>query len=169
VVGWNDNTSTLNSVNDSNGNPYIQAGSTIAGTGIRQAIFYAKNIAAGSNTVTVTLNQAAAYVDVRVLEYSGVDTANPLDITAGAAGTSSSPNSGAATITSANELIFGAGTTGSLFGAAGTGLVTRIITTPDGDIAEDKVVSSTGSYSAPATLGFSSTWVMQLATFRAKP
>ena len=169
VVGWNDNTSTLNSVSDSRGNSYVQAGTTIAGTGIRQAIFYARNIAAGSNTVTVTLNQAAAYVDVRTLEYSGLDTANPLDVTAGAAGNSSSPNSGAATTTSANELIFGAGTTGGLFSAAGTGLVSRIITTPDGDIAEDKVVNATGSYSAPASLGFSSTWVMQLATFRAAP
>ena len=119
VVGWNDNTSTLNSVSDSNENSYIQAGTTIAGTGIRQAIFYAKNIAAGSNTVTVSLNQAAAYVDVRILEYSGLDTANPLDVTAGAAGASAAPNSGAATTTSANELIFGAGTTGGLFSARG--------------------------------------------------
>jgi len=169
VVGWNDNTSTLNSVSDSRSNSYVQAGTTIAGTGIRQAIFYARNIAAGSNTVTVSLNQAAAYVDVRILEYNGLDTANPLDVTAGAAGASSSPNSGAATTTSANELIFGAGTTGGVFGAAGPGFVARIITTPDGDVAEDKLVTATGSYSAPATLSFSSTWVMHMATFRAKP
>ena len=167
VVGWNDNISSLSSVSDSRGNSYVQAGTTIAGTGIQQAIYYAKNIAAGSNTVTVSFNQAAAYVDVRLLEYSGLNTTNPLDATAGAAGTSNSPDSGAATTTSANELIFGAGTTGGSFNAAGTGFTVCIITTPDGDIGEHKLVSSMGSYSAPATLNNSSTWVMQMATFRA--
>ena len=167
VVGWNDNTSSLSSVSDSRGNSYVQAGTTIAGTGIQQAIYYAKNIAAGSNTVTVSFNQAAAYVDVRLLEYSGLNTTNPLDATAGAAGTSNSPDSGAATTTSANELIFGAGTTGGSFNEAGTGFTVCIITSPDGDIGEHKLVSSTGSYSAPATLNNSSTWVMQMVTFRA--
>jgi len=169
VVGWNDTTSTVSSVSDSRGNTYTQAGTTISGTTLRQAIYYAKNIAVGSNTVTVAFNQAAAFVDLRILEYSGLDTNSPLDVTAGAAGSSISPNSGAATTTSANELIFGAGTTGSGFSAAGTGFISRIITPQDGDIAEDKVVSSTGSNSATAPLKSSSTWVMQMATFKAKP
>ena len=100
AVGWNDTTSTVSAVSDSRGNTYTQAGTTTTGTGLRQAIYYAKNIAAGSNTVTVTFNQAAAYVDVRILEYSGLDTTSPLDVTAGAAGSSASANSGAATTTS---------------------------------------------------------------------
>ena len=140
----------------------------VTGTGLRQAIYYAKNIAAGSNTVTASFNQAAAFVDLRILEYSGLDNSSPLDVTAGAAGNSIGPSSGAATTTSANELIFGAGTTASGFSAAGTGFIARIITTQDGDIAEDKVVSSTGSNSATAPLKSSSAWVMQMATFRAK-
>ena len=40
--------------------------------------------------MTVAFNQAAAFVDVRVLEYSGLDTTSPLDVTAGAAGTGTS-------------------------------------------------------------------------------
>ena len=113
AVGWNDTTSTVSAVSDSRGNTYTQAGTTTTGTGLRQAIYYAKNIAAGSNTVTVTFNQAAAFVDMRILEYSGLDTTSPLDVTAGAAGSSASANSGAATTTSGNELIFGAGMTAS--------------------------------------------------------
>jgi hypothetical protein len=167
VVGWNDNTSSLSSVSDSRGNSYVQAGTTIVGTGLRQAIYYAKNIAGGSNTVTISFNQAAAYVDVRLLEYSGLDATNPLDVTAGAAGTSNSADSGAAETTSANELIFGAGTTKGSFNAAGAGFTACIITNPDGDIGEHNLVSSTGSYSASATLSYSSAWVMQLVTFRA--
>ena len=44
--------------------------------------------------MTVVFNQTAAYPDVRVLEYSGADTTNPLDVTAGASGTGSTGNSG---------------------------------------------------------------------------
>ena len=165
AVGWNDTTSTVTSVIDSRGNTYTLAIGPTSGTGLRQSIYYAKNIAAGSNTVTVTFNQAAVYVDVRVLEYSGLDTVSPLDVTAGAAGSGTSPNSGSATTTTASELIFGAGMTTTHFTGAGTGFVSRIITYPDADIAEDKTVSSTGSYNAAAPVT-SSAWVMQMATFR---
>jgi len=65
---------------------------------------------------------------------------------------------GAATTTSANELIFGAGTTACRFSAAGTGFVSRLLPTPDEDNGEDKVVSSNGSYNATATLTSSTTW-----------
>ncbi len=167
VVGWNDTTSTVTSVTDSRGNAYVQAGSMITGSSARQSLYYAKNIVGGSNTVTVVFSQAARYVDVRVLEYSGLDTSNPLDVTAAAAGSSASPNSGAATTTSGNELIFGAGTTATGFYAPGSGFTTRIIT-GDGDIAEDKVVSSTGSYSATGQTS-NAPWVMQMATFRGQP
>jgi hypothetical protein len=47
-----------------------------------QAIYYVPNIKGGSNTVTVTFNQPAVSVDVRIMEYSGVTTSSPLDVTA---------------------------------------------------------------------------------------
>jgi IPT/TIG domain-containing protein len=163
AVGWNDTTSAVSNVTDSRGNGYALA----SGTGLRQSIYYAKNIAAGSNTVTVTFS-AAAFVDIRVLEYSGLDTVNPLDKTAGAVGSGTSASSGAVTTTAANELIFGGGMTLAKFTGAGSGFTSRIITSPDADIAEDRTVSATGSYSATAP-NSSSNWVMQLATFKAKP
>ena len=169
AVGWNDTTSTVSSVSDSRGNSYAQAGTMVTGTGLRQAIYYAKNIIGGSNTVTVAFNQAATFVDVRILEYRGLDTSSPLDVTAGGAGSGTSANSGAATTTSASELIFGAGMTWSSYTAAGTGFTVRAITSPDADIAEDQAVTVTGSYSAAATTASSKPWVMQMATFKAKP
>jgi len=165
AVGWNDTTSTVSSVTDSRGNTYTLAIGPTSGTGLRQSIYYAKNIASGANTVTATFNQAAAFVDIRVLEYSGLDQTNPLDVTAGASGSGTSPNSGSATTTTASELIFGAGMTTTHFTGAGTGFTSRIITVPDQDIAEDNTVSSTGSYNAAAPVT-SSSWVMQMATFR---
>jgi hypothetical protein len=166
VVGWNDTTSTVSMVSDSLGNNYALAIGPTTGTGLRQSIYYAAGIKAGGNTVTVRFNQAAVYVDIRALEYSGLDPANPLDVKAGAAGSGTTASSGSATTTSANDLIFGAGMTIARFTAAGAGFVSRIITSPDADIAEDKSVSTTGSYSATAP-NSSGSWVMQMVAFRA--
>jgi hypothetical protein len=168
VVGWNDTTSVVSSVADSKGNAYTRAIGPTTGTSLTQSIYYAKNIASGSNTVTVTFNNAAAYPDVRVLEYSGLNPTNPLDATASAAGSGSLANSGSATITSASELIFGAGTTGGVITGPGAGFTSRVIT-QNGDIAQDKTVASPGSYNATAPVtpyAGSSTWVMQMATFK---
>ena len=70
--------------------------------------------------MTVKFSQAASYPDVRILEYSGLDTSSPLDVTAAGVGSGTSASSGSATTTSANELIFGSGTT------AGTALHNRL-------------------------------------------
>jgi IPT/TIG domain len=166
-VGWNDTTSSVNSVTDSRGNGYVLAVGPTRGTGLTQSIYYAKNIGGGTNTVTVTFNKAAAVVDVRALEYSGLDTANPLDVTAAAAGSGTTGNSGAATTRSANELIVGAGMTAGAFTKAGTGFTSRIITSPDADIAEDQITTAPGSYSATAPTSTSTVWVMQMAAFQA--
>ncbi len=168
AVGWNDTTSTVSGITDTRGNAYVLAIGPTTGAGLRQSIYYAKNIVAGSNTVTVTFNKAAAFVDVRVLEYSGLDTSNPLDQTAGAVGSGTTASSGAVTTTGANELIFGSGMTIARFTAAGSGFISRIITSPDADIAEDRTVTATGSYSATAP-NTTSYWVMQVATLKAKP
>ncbi len=164
VVGWNDTTSTVQSVKDGAGNTYSLAIGPTKGTGLQQSIYYAANIVGGTNTVTVTFNQSANGPDIRILEYRGVAT---LDAKAGASGSSTAANSGSATTTSANELIFGADMVATSTGAAGTGFTSRIITSPDGDIAEDKVVTTAGSNSATATLSGSGPWVMQMATFSA--
>ena len=126
VVGWNDTTTTIQSVTDNLGNQYVLAAGPVKGTGLTQSIYYAKNILGGSNSVIVTFSKAASFPDVRVLEYSGADTANPLDVVASASGNSASANSGSATTTVANELIFGADTvaTGNL--SAGTNFTPRI-------------------------------------------
>jgi hypothetical protein len=166
VVGWNDTTATVQSVKDSAGNNYTLAIGPTSGTALRQSIYYAANIVGGNNTVTVTFSQAAAFPDVRILEYRGVTT---LDVTAGASGSGTAANSGTATTTVANELIFGANMVQTTNRTAGSGFTSRIITSPDGDLAEDKIVTTAGSNSATATLGSSGPWVMQMATFSTAP
>jgi hypothetical protein len=163
VVGWNDATSAVQSVTDSAGNTYSLAIGPTTGTGLRQSIYYAPNIVAGSDTVTVRFNQAAIFADVRILEYRGVTA---LDVSAGGSGTGTTANSGSATTRVANELIFGANTVSTGNKSPGSGFTFRINTTPDHDIAEDKVATVTGSNSASATLTSTSNWVMQMATFK---
>jgi hypothetical protein len=165
-IGWNDTTSSVSTVTDSSGNVYNLALGPTRGTGLSQSIYYARNIRGGSNTVTVTFTKAAPAVDIRALEYSGLDPSNPLDVTAGAAGTGTTANSGGATTGSATELIVGGGMTAGGFTRAGTGFTSRIITSPDADIAEDQTTGTTGNYSATSATSTSTPWVMQMATFR---
>jgi hypothetical protein len=164
VIGWGDTTSSITSVTDSQNNVYTLAIGPTTTTGLSQSIYYARNIAGGSTTVTVKFNQSAAYPDVRILEYAGASTTSPLDVVAGASGSGNAANSGSVTTTASNELIFGSGTTETIFTAPGSGFASRMVDTY-GNIAEDKTVTSTGSYNATATTN-SSRWVMQVATFK---
>ncbi len=170
IVGWNDSTATVSSVADTKGNTYALAAAPIVQSGTAsQAIYYAKNItsaAAGANTVTVTFNVAARFPDIRIAEYSGVDTVNPLDVSAGAQGSTATSSSGSVTTTNANDLLIGANLVQSTSTAAGVGYTNRGIT-PDGDILEDRVVTATASYSATAALDKVQQWIMQMAAFRA--
>lgn len=163
VVGWNDSTSTVQSIADSQGNPYVLAIGPTTGTALRQSLYYAPNIKSGANSVTVQFSQSVFAPDIRVLEYSGVTT---LDVVAGASGAGTSASSGSATTNVASELIFGADTISTSTTGPGTGFTSRIVTLPDSDLAEDKTVTSVGSYSATAGLS-SGNWVMQMATFYA--
>ena len=164
-VMWGDTTATVSSVTDTKGNTYVLAAGPTKATGLTSAVYYAKNIAAGANTVTVKFNVSAAFPNVNVLEYSGLDTANPLDVTASATGSGTTANSGSATTTSANDLIIGAGNPTTIFTAAGAGFTKRLINAYGG-ISEDEIVTSTGSYNATAAMQ-SGTWVMQMVAFRA--
>jgi Protein of unknown function (DUF4038)/Putative collagen-binding domain of a collagenase len=165
AVGWNDMTASLTNVSDAAGNNYHVAVGTFRGNGMSQAIYYASGISGGNNTVTVKFDQPAVYVDLRVTEYSDLASTNAFDAGASATGNSSSASSGPAMLTASNELLFGAGITATSFTAAGPGFANRVITTPDGDIVEDQLVTSPGPYSATAPLN-SGAWVMQVAAFK---
>ena len=171
VVGWNDTTSQVQQVVDSSGNIYqLAVGPTVRPGTATQSIYYAANIAAApanTNTVTVTFSAAAAFPDVRIAEYSGIAAVNPVDIAVGAQGSSTTSSSGNITTTNANDLLVGANVVQTLTQSAGTSFTNRVITAPDGDILEDRIVTATGSYSATAAISPTGEWVMQLVAFRA--
>ena len=170
VVGWNDTTAVVNTVTDSSGNTYVlAAGPTGRNRTLSQSIYYAKNIApsgAGSNMVTVTFSIAAVYPDVRILEYSGIDPVIPVDGSGANQGSSRTSTSGTVTTSTAGDLLFAANIVGTSTTSAGAGFTKRMITSPDGDIVEDRLISIPGTYSANAPLNRSGPWIMQVIAFR---
>ena len=173
VVGWHDSTATVSTVSDSMGNAYARAvGPTVVPGALSQSIYYAKNIASASaeaNRVTVTFSDAAIRPDIRILEYSGADPANPVDVTATNSGYSTSSSSGSSTTTNATDLIFGANIVATRTTRPDSGFTNRLLTSPDGDIAEDRMVTATGSYSAAAPISPVGQWIMQMVAFRRVP
>ena len=116
VIGWNNATSNITSVTDLAGNVYRVAVPTARGAGVSQAIYYANNTkaaVAGTNVVSVTFDRRTPYIDIRALEYSGLDPVNPFDVGASAAGSGTAADSGTVR-TTAPGLVFGAGTTGGV-------------------------------------------------------
>jgi chitodextrinase len=171
VVGWNDSNATVSSVQDTAGNVYVPAvGPTVIGGSASQSIYYARNIAVaagGANSVTVTFSTAAIYPDIRILEYSGADRSTPVDVTAASSGNSSTSTSGALTTTYASDLLVAANLVATTTSGAGSGFTSRLLTSPDGDIAEDRMLTATGSYTASVQLTSSGFWIMQMVAFRA--
>src|SRR5215471_16833341 len=162
AIGWRNATSNVSSVADSAGNTYQVAVATGRGTGLSQAIYYAKNIkaaAAGTNTVTVTFDSATPSIDVRATEYTGLDPTSPFDVGRSVSGNSATARSGV-TRSAASELIFVAGTTTGAFSTAGPGFTSRIVTSPDADIVEDTFIGGAGVVAATAPLTASAAWVM---------
>ena len=168
AIGWNDTVASISAVSDSAGNAYQIAAPTFRGNGLSQAIYLATDIKAGANTVTVSFDQPAAYIDLRVTEYSNLRTTGTLEAGVSATGVSANAYSGAVNTTEDGELLFAAGMTSTVFTAPGSGFSTRVITQPDGDIVEDQVAELQDAYSATATLN-SGAWLIQLVALKATP
>jgi hypothetical protein len=171
IAGWNDSSARVISVTDSAGNVYALAvGPTVIAGAASQAIYYAKNIVAapaGANVVTVAFDRPAIYPDVRIAEYRGVDTAAPLDVAAAASGTASPSDSGPAVTTNPVDLLVAGNLVLSGTSGAGSGFTSRMITSPDSDILEDRTVTAAGTYRATAPLTSPAPWIMQMVAFKA--
>jgi Fibronectin type III domain len=173
VVGWNDTTARIVSVNDTKGNAYqLAVGPTTNAGRLTQSIYYAKNVvaaAAGANAVNVSFTVAAKFADVRILEYGGMASVSPVDVTAAAMGNSAPSSTPSLVTTNASDLLFAANTVWTTTTGPGTGWTSRVITSPDGDIAEDRIVSTVGSYGVTAPLSAAGPWVMQAVAFKTAP
>ncbi len=161
-------------VTDSQGNTYhpaVQLNVTVdTPNGNTLGIFYAENIKGGANTVTVS-DTILGTLRFAILEYSGVATANSLDVTVAAQGTNTSPNSGNAPTATANgDLLLGAMVSADPANfAPGSGYAAeeRVPAEPNTKLlVEDQIQLTAGAASASASLGASDPWGVVLAAFK---
>jgi chitodextrinase len=154
------------SISDSRGNTYSSAiGPTkYSGDRANAQIFYASNIAGGTNTVTATFSTTITACGILYIhEYSGVKQTSPVDSVVSATGWSSSMNSGNLSTSNANDLLFAGGESGNTVTKPGNGYTAR--SSSYGNMTEEKIASTAGSYSATATQN-GRAWILQLVAFK---
>jgi hypothetical protein len=143
------NSTSVSSVIDTQGNQYTLIGSpqTWSPNNFVERLYYAKNIKGGADTATVTLS-GSTYMEVRLYEYSGLDTSSPLDASATphTGNNSVTGTSVVLTTTNENDLLFGFfHSDNDVTNTAGSGFTGRIFSVSDSPLGEDRVVTSTGS------------------------
>ena len=156
-------------VTDSGGNSYQKAIQINNGSDDTLAIYYAQNIAGGTNTVTVS-DGILGTMRFAILEYAGIAASSPLDVTVAAQGSGTNPSSGSVATTANGDLLLGAIATANSPGfSAGSGYtIEESVPAAPGTklIAEDGVQAVAGSAASTATLLASDNWAAALAAFR---
>ncbi len=170
VVSWTGTAASVMTLSDGAGNTYTRVGSAFSQGSEKMDVWYCGDIAgfATANTVTATFDATVSAPELRLLEYAGLKTMSPVDTTnQGQAGGSKTVTTGAATTTHAYDLLVGCETSTDTVKNLGTGYTLRV--TAGGDIVEDKIVTSTGSYTADATLFNDADWMMRIVAFEGLP
>jgi len=157
-------------VSDSRSNTYRQAVSTNQTTDHTLAIFYAQNVAGGTNTVSVTESIGGQTLRFSIMEYSGVATTSALDATVAQQETNSTPSSGSTTTSANGELLLGLVSTGDPENfTAGSGYTIRGFVPAEPStklISEDRIQQAAGTASATATINSADNWAAVLAAFK---
>ena len=162
IVGFDFASTTFTSISDNQGNVFTQVGTEVTSPGgAKTRLYYARNIAGGSETISINLAATTSFLEVYVAEYTGADPANPLDVSAQNSGSSSSVTSGNATTTSLNDLLV-AICIGDSNCSAGSGFTAR--STFHSNLLEDRAVTTTGAYAATASA--SKGWAIIMAALR---
>lgn len=164
LVGFDLDTGvTPSSVTDSQGNVFTQVGSQLTSpASIASQVYYAKNIKGGADTVTVNLSLTSSLIEVYLAEYSGVDQVNPIDVQAGATGTSAAASSGNATTKFAGDIIYGF-CEGDGSCTVGSGFTAR--STFNANLIEDMTAGNPGTYAATGSA--SDGWAMHMVALKA--
>lgn len=158
-IRWESDTVTLNSITDSLGNTFVLVNNPTAHPNIsaRGALYYAKNISGGADTLTFNFSASVSSAAV-VHEASGLDTTAPLDKNAiqgqfAPGGGTDAVTSGSITTTDDGEYIFGStlNANGSTL-TAGTGYTQRTYISGTMEfMSESQVQASAGAIAATFT------------------
>jgi hypothetical protein len=131
-------------------------------------MWHAQNITGNaSNVVTATFVGSPAFRSITVTQHSGLSTSASLDDNETGSGNTNAPVTSSATTTTASEVLIGchgADNTSNI--TAGTSYTLRTNATGQDLSVEDRLVSSTGSYTAGLSLNNTVNWLMVMGTFK---
>lgn len=156
------------SCSDSQGNPYIPLPVSFQNSGnLTAQVFYCRSAKAGANTVTAGSSNLVGALAIH--EFSGVNT---FDQFSSATGSGNAQDSGAATITTAAELLFGfeAGNAnlGQMSVSPGAGW-TQAESIANTFLTQWQITASPGTFNSTTTTTTLKSggvfWVEQIATF----
>lgn len=156
-------------ISDSQSNTYVNNAINSTFTSDKLFVAYALNTTGGANTVTCTFGASVA-MRWAIHEYSGLASSSALDQSNVTTGNNTAPDSGNITTTVANELLFsacGCGANSTFTVGANYTLREQIPAGANGKLAtEDRIVSATGTYSAPYTISGTTTWGDAILSFK---
>jgi len=162
------NANTVSSVTDGSGNTYQVAIAKTTRAGMNLATYYACGLAGtATNTVHVAFGSSGTQSDVRIAEYSGAAATGCLDQTSTANEQTIAELSAPVSTTVGHELLVAGNCTYS-HTSAGDPTFTSEGIDSFGNIVEDRVVFSRGTYTAAVTQMDINDWVLDLLTFKGK-
>lgn len=171
VSQQNNGAGVANTITDTAGNTWYQAGTTYASASLQNylSIYYAYNITGNAaNVVNAAFSPtpSGGYCEIKVLQFSGFGTSDPFGAQVAATGTSTTPTSPSVTTIGASSVIVGWIEADYRFIAAGSGF-TAGGASPSGYFFDEyKIVSA--SQTAAATCA-SGDWRITAASFNASP
>jgi hypothetical protein len=161
-VGWGNAFGGIGDVSDDAGNTYTQVSQDA-----HQAVYYAAGIAGGSNAIHVTFNGDTDSPDVRVLELTGIDAAHPVDGATQASGAGLTMGTAGLATKHAYDLLVGGTSVSGQTEQLDPSYRADAHSTPNGNVAADKIVTTTGAYTfSGVQTGDPTFWTVNLVAFR---
>lgn len=152
-------------VTDSQGNTWVKA-DDLQATNQGVFLFYAKNCAAGANTVTVTGSGTATSMRIAIGEYSGADTVAPLDVTTTATATNTAIRLPVTTLSDGSVLVIAYGTSATSVASGTAGYTVEETLGNLFGFADGFGSGTAGSETGSVNLVTSVTWTGVMAVFR---
>jgi lipoprotein-anchoring transpeptidase ErfK/SrfK len=176
-MGEVDNGTTITlAITDTLANTYTSAVKASQSTTLEAAIFSATNIAAGANTITITIaggSSSNTAIAVEIYEVWGLVAPTPLDLTGtGSNAGSTAPATGAMVPIVPNELIFAAIAAGGNTITPGTSwtLDSGTLSPSGGNLvsfgSQSQMLTTFASITPSATLSGSTAWAIAAASFK---
>jgi hypothetical protein len=170
-VAWGSSTATVTVADNLNGS-WTAVGSPQTGAGTignyRCQMFYRPNAAAGATTVTATFSASISNRGLAIAEFSGADTAAPLDQFAYLSVNSSGITTPTITTTNANDVLLAGAVVQSSITAAGGGYTLMASGTGFASNAtEYQIVAATGTYGPNFTEGGANDNLVAMSAFKA--